>query len=52
MDMGGEGTPLCPGRENACLRVESINVNGLSTLKRRKLVESFEGGRLDIMGVK
>ena len=28
--MGREGPPLCPGRENARLRVGSVNVNGLN----------------------
>ena len=39
MAMGREGPPSCPGREDACLRVESINVNGLSALQRRELLE-------------
>ena len=42
MTMSGEGPPSCPGRENACLKVGSINVTGSSALKRREFVENFE----------
>ena len=45
MAIGGEGFPPCPGRENICLSVGLTNVNGLSVLKRRELVQSFEGRR-------
>ena len=35
-----------------CLRIGLISLNGLNILeKRRKLVESFEKGRVDVMGV-
>ena len=52
MAMGREWPSPCPGRENACLRVGSINVNDQSVLKRRQLVERFEEIRLNVMGVK
>ena len=51
MAMGSEGPPSIPGRENACLGEGTINVNGLGVLRRRELVESFERGMFDVMGV-
>ena len=41
---------LSSGRKNTRLREESININSVSILRRRELVKSFEGRRLDIMG--
>ena len=47
---GGEGPPPCPGRKRACLRVSSVNMNGLSVLEKEKLVES-SGRRLKVIGI-
>ena len=42
MAISGEEPPPYHGREKACFRVYSINVNTLSALeKRRKLIEIF-----------
>ena len=52
MAMGGERPSICSGRERACLRVGSVNANGLKALgKRRGYIECFKRGRLDIMGI-
>ena len=46
------GLHLALEGEKACLRVSSINENGLSTLgKRRELFENFGIGRLDAIGI-
>ena len=49
--MGRERPPSWTWRKNAYLRVGSINVNGLSVLKRRELVNSIKEGRLDVIEV-
>ena len=48
MAMGRDGPHSCPGRERACMRVCSMNVNGLSSLgKRKELVECFKSEKVE-----
>ncbi len=50
--MGGDGSPVCPveggGRKRRmmeCMRVECVNVNGMTdACKRREVVECFRNG--------